>query len=116
MENKKIYLAIPYTGFEEHSFNLSNEIAAELIQQGYLVYSPISMSHPIAKTGKMKGGWEFWKKLDFEFILWCDEVMIIDFDDEAVENSIGVQDELKFARENGKIISHYYDSNLDIQS
>ena len=67
---KKIYLAIPYTNMEEKSFILANEVAAELINEGYIVYSPISMSHPISKTSKLSGNWEIWKKLDFEFINW----------------------------------------------
>jgi len=51
------YLAHPYTckdkygehipGGEEANYNLSNIRAAKLIEQGYLIYSPISHSHPI---------------------------------------------------------------------
>ena len=108
MENKKIYLAIPYSGYEEMSFNMANKIAAELISKGYIVFSPISMSHPIARTGAMEGNWEVWKRIDLQFIDWCDEVVVINFDEEAVKNSVGVQDELKYARENGKEISNYY--------
>lgn len=104
----KIYLAIPYSRYEERSFQLANEIAAELIRQGHIVFSPISMSHPIATIGKLKGDWETWKKIDFEFINWCDEVVVINFDKEAVQNSIGVQDELKYALEIGKSIRNYY--------
>lgn len=105
---KKIYLAIPYTGFEEKSFTMANKIAAKLISDGHIVFSPISMSHPIATIGEMKGDWETWKNLDLEFIRWCEEVVVIDFDEEAVKNSTGVQDELKFAREIGKDIKNYY--------
>ena len=49
MIDKKIYLAIPYSGHIEKSFRLANEIAAELIQKGFIVFSPISMSHPIER-------------------------------------------------------------------
>ena len=31
---RKIYLAIPYTGYEELSFDLANIVAAELIKEG----------------------------------------------------------------------------------
>jgi nucleoside 2-deoxyribosyltransferase len=110
---KKIYLAIPYSRYEEKSFTLANEIAAELIRKGYIVFSPISMSHPIATIGGLQGDWETWKKIDLEFIKWCDEVIVIDFDEVAVNESTGVQDELKFAKEIGKPILYYYKENWD---
>ena len=43
----KIYLAIPYTGIEEESFNIANKVAARLIEDGHIVVSPISHSHSI---------------------------------------------------------------------
>jgi hypothetical protein len=67
------------------------------------------MSHPIAVHGNLKGDWETWKKIDFEFIKWCDEVVVVNFDEEAVANSTGVQGELEFAEELGKNIRYYYD-------
>lgn len=109
---KKIYLAIPYSRYEEKSFKLANEIAADLIRKGYIVFSPISMSHPIATIGGLQGDWETWKKIDLEFIRWCDEVIVIDFDDNAVNESVGVQDELKFAQSIEKTIRYYYKENL----
>lgn len=105
---KKIYLAIPYSRYEEKSFQLANEIAAELINQGHIVFSPISMAHPISTIGNIQGDWKTWKKIDFEFIRWCDEIIVINFDKEAVENSVGVQDEIKYGREIGKSIMNYY--------
>ena len=105
----KVYLAIPYSRYEEKSFKLANEIAAQLINMGHVVFSPISMSHPIAVHGNLKGDWETWKRIDFEFIKWCDEVVVVNFDEEAVTNSTGVQGELEFATELGKKISYYYD-------
>ena len=101
---KKIYLAIAYTGYEELSFDLANKNAAKLIGEGHFVFSPISMSHPISKLGGLDGSWDTWKELDMEFIRWCDEVYVINFNDLATEKSVGVQDELKYAREIGKEI------------
>ena len=106
---RKVYLAIPYSRYEEKSFQLANEVAALLIKEGNIVFSPISMSHPIATIGKLKGDWETWKKIDFEFIKWCDDVVLINFDEEAVKNSIGVQDELRYAKEIGKNIRNFYE-------
>lgn len=99
---KKIYLAIAYTGYEDLSFDLANKEAAKLINEGHFVFSPISMSHPISKLGGLDGSWDTWKELDMEFIRWCDEVHVINFNDLATKNSVGVNDEVKYAKEIGK--------------
>ena len=104
---KKIYLAIPYTGYEEKSFDIANRVAAKLILEGYIVLSPISMSHPIAKLGVLDGKWDTWKTIDMEFIKWCDEVVVIEFNERGVLESVGVQDEISFAKEIGKEVSFY---------
>jgi len=104
----KIYLAIPYSGYEEESFKLANEVAAELIKQGHIVYSPISMSHPIAKAGGLQGNWEMWIKTCLEFVEWCEEIVIVNFNNYAVENSVGCQAELEHGRKYDKIIRNYY--------
>ena len=106
---RKIYLAIPYSRHEELSFKLANEISAEFLKQGHVVFSPISMSHPIATYGNLKGDWDTWKRVDFEFIKWCEEVVVVNFDNDAVKNSVGVQGELEYATELDKKISYYYD-------
>jgi len=109
---KKIYLATAYTGHEEKAFATANIVAAELIKEGHFVFSPISMSHPIAKTGLLKGCWDEWKELDLEFIRWCDEVAVINFGEEEIgpdheiSKSVGVQDELAYAREIGREIRY----------
>jgi hypothetical protein len=118
MENKqstkrKIYLATAYTGYETKSFNIANKVAAKLIREGHYVFSPISMSHPIAQLGTLDGSWNTWKELDMEFIRWCDEIVVINFGSDVIDEnheiikSVGVQDELKYATEIGKTISYY---------
>lgn len=118
MENKqntirKIYLATAYTRHEEKAFTIANGVAAKLISEGNYVFSPISMSHPIAQTGILEGSWDTWKELDMEFIRWCDEVVVINFGSDVIDEnheitkSVGVQDELKYAKEIGKPISYY---------
>ena len=96
----KIYLAIPYTGQEEESFRIANEVAGDLMAKGHIVFSPISHTHPIEMEVDLSGDWEFWKKQDESFIDWCDEIWVIDFGD--VKNSTGVQAEIKMAKEMGK--------------
>ena len=66
---KKIYLAIPYSGIQESSYEQANKATAELMSgdKGVNVFSPITHSHPLTKHG-VRGDWEFWKKIDFQFI------------------------------------------------
>jgi hypothetical protein len=100
---KKIYLAIPYTGMENASFIKANRIAAKLIKQGNIVYSAISMSHPIAIQNELPEDWNFWQKQDEAFIQWCDEVHIIKLNGRW-KQSTGVLAEIGLANKYHKII------------
>ena len=91
----KIYLAIPYTGKEDQSFKLANKIAGILMQQGHIVFSPISHSHPINQECELNEDWEFWKKQDTTFIEWCDELHVVLFGD--YKKSVGVMYEIEQA-------------------
>lgn len=111
---KKIYVAIPYTGYEEKSFELANKYSYEIIQEGHIPFSPISMSHPIVeqikrenKTELLGTTWDVWEKIDCSFIKdWCDEIWVIQFSEEAVKNSTGVQAEIEFGKSLGKVIKY----------
>jgi len=96
----KVYLACPYFHKDE---NIRNERfeevcrkAGELMEMGYVVFSPISHNHPIKKFIKSDNdNWQFWKKQDFRFIEWCDEFHILCLD--GWKESNGVNSELDFA-------------------
>ena len=98
----KIYLAIPYSGMENISFIKANRAAAKLMLEGNIVFSPISMSHPIASQCDLPGDWEFWKKFDEAFIEWCDELHVVCLEGWGI--SKGVQAEMKIAKMMGKPI------------
>jgi len=101
---KKIYLATPYShpnpAIRETRFNAVNKMAAKLMREGYLVFSPISHTHPIAIAGDLPKGWEFWAAYDYTFIEWADEVHV--FQQEGWQESTGVQAEIKLANEMNK--------------
>lgn len=101
---KKIYLATPYSHPDPdvriERFESVNKVAADLMNEGHLVFSPISHTHPIALAGDLPKGWEFWKEYDRTFIEWCDEVHILMLD--GWEDSKGVTGEKHIAREMGK--------------
>ena len=114
MKTEKIYLAIPYSIDVERSFKTVNEVAAKLMNQGYILYSPITQSHPISTAHDMPKTWDYWGTFDTEFIKWCDTVLVVDFRDKngisLIPQSIGCMDEMKIGRELGKTIKFY---NLD---
>lgn len=101
---KKIYLAIPYTGNEKKSFETANRVAAIIYNAGFLVFSPISHTHPICVQCKLPSDFSFWKALDKSFVDWCDEVWVITESEFEVSNSKGVQSEMGMARSAGKPI------------
>lgn len=109
----KIYLAIPYSFNHELGFRAANKMAARLIDQGHIVYSPISMSHPIQQYMTQSNTFETWMKQDLEFIDWCDEVHVVHIGEmgmELIEKSKGVTMELNYAKKHDKpikIIEYY---------
>jgi len=102
-----IYLASPYShrdeGLKLRRFEEVNKIAAQLILQGFHVFVPISMSHPIAEaSGLDMGGWEIennkftgWKDLDTNILSRCDEFWVVEM--EGWDTSVGVRAEFEFA-------------------
>ena len=83
---KKIYLATPYSHPDESvrlaRFEAVNKKAGELMLKGYLGFSPISHSRPVAQTmdEKMVLDHEFWMKQDMPFLEWADELWIMEVD------------------------------------
>lgn len=104
----KIYLAIPYTGMEEKSYDKANEVAAYLIINKHIVFSPITHNHPLRlENDDVPGTWEFWEKYDRAFLEWCDALCVVRL--EGWKKSVGVQAEIKIAKELGKPIFHLFE-------
>ena len=107
---KKIYLACPYSNPDpqimEYRFNEVTKKAADLIQQGYIVYSPITHNHFIAVKYGLPRGWEFWKEFDISFIKWCDVVCILSLD--GWKESKGIDAEINIAAKLGKTVVMLY--------
>lgn len=98
MADKLIYLATPYTGFKgsrEEAYRLACLKAAELMEQGYFVFSPIAHSHSIdIESGGFKSP-EFWLRQDFAILAYCDELWVYKLP--GWDTSYGVAEEIKFA-------------------
>jgi hypothetical protein len=78
---KRIYLCAPYTSPDpdviKKRVELVNKKAAELMDGGYNVFSPISHSHPISEYTKADAlEHDFWLNQDLPFMEWCEEVWV----------------------------------------
>lgn len=108
-KSKLEYLAVPYTfahadarvqaAVQETRFEIVNAVAATLIKEGHLIYSPISHSHPIFQSGVAGGDWETWKKLDLALLAVCKRLLVLRLD--GWKESEGVQSEIVEARRLG---------------
>ncbi len=109
----RVYLAIPYTADPQLSFETVNRVAAHLIQtHRWNVFSPISMTHPMAVIGKLPGDWSFWGQFDEEYIAFCDVLLIVALS--GWEDSKGVRAELALARRLGKPVRLIDPDNYEI--
>ena len=95
-----IYLACPYSHSDPQiryeRFSLATLEAAKLMQAGYIVFSPVTHSYWIAKTGLVDGlDHDFWVRQDLVFMKVCDELHILMA--EGWESSRGVQREIEQA-------------------
>jgi len=98
MNKEIIYLAIPYSFNPEESFHVANKVGAELMKQGYVVFSPVSHSHPIADylTPELRSDHEFWMSKDLPILRLGSKVIFIVIGDDGlnlIDDSKGCQDE-----------------------
>lgn len=102
-DSKLIYLASPYTnsdkGVVEQNYKLVSEISANLVSEGYVVFSPISYGHNLLQFKDMPSNWEFWFNFCVTFLLKCDKVFVCTMP--GWENSLGVKEEIEIASKFG---------------
>lgn len=67
-------------------------------------FSPITHSHPMHQIGSLRGDWEFWKKIDTEYLSVSERIVIVTLD--GWEKSIGVNAETEIAKSFGLSIWH----------
>lgn len=116
-----IYLASPYSHPEstvrESRFNEVCSKAAELIKDGYIVFCPIAMSHPIANLDRsLSTDFESWKDLDRYFLNMSDEVWVYQIP--GWDASKGVKWEIEYAQKNRKVVRYlsYKEKKLKLNS
>jgi Domain of unknown function (DUF1937) len=100
---KLIYLACPYSHesatVREARFVLANAAAAVLMRAGLYVFSPISHTHPIAQTGGLPLGWDYWEGYDREILSHCGALVVLAAD--GWKESTGVSGEIRIALDLG---------------
>lgn len=101
---KKIYLAMPYSHpdpiVRADRFWKANHMAATLMEERNIVFSPISHSHPVSLCMDNSLDREFWMEQDHAFIDWCDALYV--YRVEGWEESEGVKREIGWAQAAGK--------------
>jgi hypothetical protein len=112
-----IYLACPYTDrdpvIRRQRFELATAAAATLVRRGLVVYSPITMTHPmdVALSGDNTLGSDFWVKFDEAFMEICSDMIILQV--AGWGQSSGIQHEIEFFKKAGKPISFMQESDID---
>ena len=101
-----IYLACPYSDPDpavvEARFQAANRAAAKLIAEGHVVFSPISMSHPIAEVmGNHLS--EAWYGFDEPFMANCEAMVIVTVD--GWDRSRGVAAERAYFEARGRPVT-----------
>lgn len=115
-EKQLIYLASHYSSpdpeVRAYRYKKAIECAADLIKQGYLVFSPIAHSHEIAqRLGKDFEGFESWRELDLRMLASCNILVVAEI--EGWEESCGVKIEMRKARKwNIKVKFCIFDGEL----
>ncbi len=99
--SKRIYLAAPYTHKDpvimQKRYEIITDVATDLIQAGFHVYSPITHAHHInLRLENRSVSFFHWIDFDLRMIgVWSDEIFVLPL--EGVEHSVGVRHEISFA-------------------
>ena len=106
------YLAIPYTWNPAKSFEIANKVAAKLMQEGKVIFSPISHSHVIADhmDDSFRLSQSFWMAQDLPMLSVCGELIMIQIGEDGsdlMHNSKGCMAEIENAEKLGLKINYY---------
>lgn len=114
-----IYLASPYTHSDpavcDARYETVTAIAAKLVLQEKIVFSPITMTHPfdriLAKPGNTLGS-AYWVDFDIAFMNVCSEIGVATIP--GWEQSLGVRREIDYFEKQGKKLSYFDPADFDV--
>lgn len=94
------YLACPYShpdpAVRQARYEAVNRVAAKLMAEGMVIYSPISHTHSIALAGDLPKDWAFWEKFDRAYLECSNKIIVLMLD--GWQESKGVKAEIEIAR------------------
>jgi len=101
------YLAGPYThrdpAVRQHRYDMLTRAAGVLYGDGVHVLSPITHGHVIHQvTPDLPHEFEFWRDICFNQLDRCDYMIVLQLDGWQI--SVGVNEEIKRAGEQGKMV------------
>ncbi len=107
---RKIFLACPYghddNDVVEKRFQIANAVSAQMIRSGAVVFSQVSMSHPINACMKDLDRASIgatWAPVDAAFMEMMNELVILDI--EGWDKSAGIKREIAFFESRDRKIS-----------
>ena len=104
----KIYLATPYSHWcplvRWLRFWRVTRMAVKLMKDNYIVYSPITHTHPMDVICGIHEPWEHWEKYDTPFVIWADWLVV--YRQRGWEKSVGVAAEIAIAKKLGKPVKY----------
>lgn len=109
----RVYLGAPYSHanplWMQLRFELINLAAMQLILDGFVVFSPISHSHPIASTHSDKNAvqnYDLWLGQDTHFMEWADVLVVLELP--GWRDSKGLKYERDWFETHGKQIAYLH--------
>ncbi len=113
----KVYLGAPYSHpnplWMKLRFELINLAAFQLIRRGFIVFSPVSHSHPIANTATSKEvvqDHDLWVRQDEYFMKWADVLAVLELP--GWRDSRGLLFERTWFKEHNKPIAYIHLSDV----
>jgi nucleoside 2-deoxyribosyltransferase len=108
------YWASPYShpdkAVMEARYQEASDLAVEFIKEGFFLIEPIAMCH---HKDQLPKGYEYWKTRDRRFIKKSDAVIVCLMD--GWKESVGVTDEIAYAKELGKPVYGLDPKTLNIE-
>ena len=100
--NKLLYVAGPYSGDIKANIARAEEVSIGLIRKGFHVFTPHKNMAGYEQYESDGIGYRTWLRMDLDLLRRCDAIYIM----LNSERSVGVQEELKFARKKGIPVIH----------
>lgn len=109
-----IYLASPYSDPNPivmgQRFHEAARVAAALMKEGQVIYSPIAHNHYLAVKFNMPSDFDFWMLYDLAILARCDQLLVLCLP--GWKQSKGIGKEMDFACEHNIPIKYIYPEDI----